>query len=195
MITFKQFLIEEASDTFVYCFGRYSPVSKGHIAHFQAIKAFSEKNGMPYCVYTSRTVDNKKNPVPVDAKIAYIKRAIPDLNIAPAINMFKLLDELLPKGFKKIVYFAGGDYFDEGSEENKMFSRLVSYAAEHGVELTAMSSGDRTPGISGSDLRKAVISGDFKTFLQASPVGIGNLSEQDAQQMFDMCRSVLAPSS
>ncbi len=193
MISFKQYLKEAESDTFVFAFGRYSPTTKGHIAHFQAIKAFAAKNNVPYRVYTSRTVDNKKNPVPVDAKIQYIKKAIPDLEIAPAINMFKLLDELIPQGFKQIIYFAGGDYFEEGSEENKMFARLISYAAEKGVELKAMSSGDRTPGISGSDLRAAVINGDFATFLKASPIGIGNVSEADVREIFDICRSVLAP--
>lgn len=194
MKTFKQWLAEAESDTFVYAFGRYSPPTKGHIAHFEAIKKFATANNVPYMVYTSRSVDNKKNPVPVDAKIAYIKKAIPDLQIAPAINMFKLLDELLPQGYKRIIYFAGGDYFEEGSEENKMFSRLVSYAAQHGVELTAQSSGDRTPGISGSDLRRAVVAGDFATFAAASPIGKGNLTEDDARQMFELCRNVLAPS-
>jgi len=183
--------MESNSDTFVYCFGRYSPTTRGHIAHFQAIKAFAEKNNIPYMVYTSKTVDNKKNPVPVDVKMAYIKKAIPDLNITPAVNMFKLLEELIPQGYKKIIYFAGGDYFEEGSEENRMFGRLVSLAAEQGVELTAMSSGDRTPGISGSDLRKAVINGDFETFAQASPLGIGNITELDVRQMFNLVRSVL----
>lgn len=191
MITFKQFLAEQQSGTFVYAFGRYSPTTRGHIAHFQAIKKFAEQNGFPYMVYTSKTVDNKKNPVPVDAKIAYIKKAIPDLNITSAVNMFKLLEELIPQGYKRIIYFAGGDYFEEGSEENRMFGRLVSLAAEQGVELTAMSSGDRTPGISGSDLRKAVISGDFATFAKASPLGIGNVTEDDVRQMFNYVRSVL----
>lgn len=191
MKTFKQFLAEQQSDTFVFAFGRYSPTTKGHVAHFQAIKAFAQKNNVPYCVYTSKSVDNKKNPVPVDAKIAYIRKAIPDLQISPAVNMFKLLDEIIPQGYMNIIYFAGGDYFDEGSEENKMFSRLISYAQEQGVKLTAMSSGDRTPGISGSDLRRAVISGDFATFAQASPIGIGNLTEEDAKQMFEICRNNL----
>ena len=192
MKTFKQWLAEQQADTFVYCFGRYSPPSKGHIAHFMAVKQFAEKNNVPYMVYTSKTVDTKKNPVPVDAKLAYIKKAIPDLNISVAVNMFKLLDELIPQGYKRIIYFAGGDYFEEGSEENKMFSRLVSYAKENGVELTAMSSGDRTAGISGTDLRNAVKSGDFQTFLMASPVGIGNVTEADVQAMFNICQNNLS---
>ncbi len=188
MKTFKQWLMESQSDTFVYAFGRYSPTTRGHIAHFMAIKAYAEKNNIPYTVYTSKTVDNKKNPVPVDAKIAYIKKAIPDLQIAPAVNMFKLVDELLPQGFKKIIYFAGGDYFEEGSEENKMFTRLVSHASAQGVELVAMSSGERTPGISGSDLRAAVKNGDFATFAAASPLGIGRVTEQDVRDMFELCQ-------
>lgn len=191
MKTFKQYLAEQESDTIVYAFGRYSPTTRGHIAHFMAIKQFAEKNNVPYTVYTSRTFDGKKNPVPVDDKIAYIKKAIPDLNISVAVNMFKLLDELIPRGYKKIVYFAGGDYFEEGSEDFKMFSRLVSYAKEQGVELTAMSSGDRTKGISGTDLRDAVKNGDFETFASASPLGIGGIKEQDVRQMFEICRSNL----
>jgi hypothetical protein len=190
MKTFKQFLAEQENDTFVYCFGRYSPTTRGHIAHFQAIKNFAEQNNIPYMVYTSKTVDNKKNPIPVDAKIAYIKKAMPDLNIAPASNMFKLLDELIPQGYKKIIYFAGGDYFDDAGEQ-QLFTRMQKYAADQGVELSAMSSGDRTPGISGSDLRKAVTNGDFDTFAKASPLGIGNITEEDVAAMFTLARQGL----
>lgn len=193
MKTFKQYLMESNSDTFVYAFGRYSPTTRGHIAHFQAIKAFAEKNNIPYMVYTSKTVDNKKNPIPVDAKIAYIKKAMPELNIAPAVNMFKLLDELIPQGYKKIIYFAGGDYFDDAGEQ-QLFSRMQKYAADQGVELSAMSSGDRTPGISGSDLRAAVINGDFETFAKASPLGIGNVTEDDVRQMFALAQHGLGVS-
>lgn len=191
MKTFKQFLIESESDTFVYCFGRYSPTTKGHIAHFQAVQSIAKKMGAPYCIYTSKTFDNKKNPVPVDEKIAYIQKALPGVNIAPAVNMFKLLDELIPRGFKKIIYVAGGDYFEEGSEENKLFSRMIPYAEQNGIQLEAVSSGDRTPGISGSDLRKAVITNDFPTFLEASPIGIGNITETDVRMMFNICKNNL----
>lgn len=191
MISFKQFLTESESDTFVYCFGRYSPTTKGHIAHFQAVQQIAKKMDAPYRIYTSRTVDNKKNPVPVDEKIAYIEKALPGVQVAPAVNMFKLLDELILQGFKKIIYVAGGDYFEEGSEENKLFSRMVPYAQQQGVELQAVSSGDRTPGISGSDLRKAVMSGDFETFKAASPLGIGRVTEADVKHIFDICRQNL----
>lgn len=191
MKTFKQWLIESESDTFVYCFGRYSPVTRGHITHFQSVKAFAEQHGFPYTVYVSRTVDNKKNPVPVEAKIHYIKKAIPDLKLSVAVNMFKLLDELIPRGYRKIIYFAGGDYFDGGSEEHKMFNRLVSYANEQGVELVAMSSGDRTPGISGTSLRQAVMNDDFKTFLQVSPIGIGQVGVDDVKHMFELTKQGL----
>lgn len=189
--TFKQWLMESESDTFVYCFGRYSPTTRGHIAHFQAVQSIAKKMGAPYCIYTSKTFDNKKNPVPVDEKIAYIQKALPGVNIAPAVNMFKLLDELIPQGYKKIIYVAGGDYFEEGSEENKLFSRMLPYAQQNGIELQVVSSGDRTPGISGSDLRKAVIAGDFETFKAASPLGIGRITEDDVRHIFDISRQNL----
>jgi hypothetical protein len=191
MKTFKQFLAEQESDTFVYCFGRMNPPTKGHLAHLQEIKQFAQSNNIPYTAYISKTVDNKKNPIPFDVKIAYIKKAIPDLEIQPAVNMFKLLDDLIPRGYKRIIYFAGGDYFEEGSQENIMFDRLVAHAAQQGVELVAKSSGNRTAGISGTALRQAVASGDFETFKSASPLGIGGIVEQDVQEIFNLCRQAL----
>lgn len=191
-ITFKQFLHEQSSGTFVFAFGRYSPPTRGHVAHFQHVKDYAKKIGAPYTVYVSKKVDHKRNPVPVEEKVAYIKKAIPDLHIEPAVNMFTILGDLIERGgITDIVYFAGGDYFTDQAER-AMFDRLQMEAQKVGINLKVQSSGERTEGISGTALRQAVVNNDFKTFLHASPVGIGRVTEQDVARMFEITKQGLA---
>lgn len=192
MLTFKQFLREEVQDAFVFAFGRYSPPTRGHVEHFTTVKAYAEKLGVPYAVYVSQTVDNKKNPVPVLDKMKYIKKAIPDLVLAPAVNMFSILGQLIEEGqYKNITYFAGGDYFEDAGEQS-MLNRLKNEAQKAGIELNVMSSGERSEGISGTVLRAAVMNNDLKTFLRASPVGYGTLKKEDAVKMFELTKAGLS---
>lgn len=192
MLSFKQYLQEQDSKMFVFAFGRYSPPTRGHIGHFQTVKDYARKINAPYTIYISRTVDNKKNPVPVEEKIAYIKKAIPDLQLEPAVNMFTILGDLIERGgITDIVYFAGGDYFSDKGER-AMFDRLAAEAQKAGINLKVQSSGERSEGISGTALRQAVMNDDFETFLRASPVGIGRLTEQDARRMFETTKQGLA---
>ena len=74
MIYFKDFLVEQQSESFAFAFGRYSPPTKGHIDHFKTIKQWSEQHKIPYVIYASKTFDNNKNPIPIDEKIKYIKK-------------------------------------------------------------------------------------------------------------------------
>lgn len=191
MLTFKQFLKEQEEKTFVFTFGRYSPPTVGHIAHFKAVKQFAESNGFDYTIFVSKTQDNKKNPVPLDEKIAYIKKAIPTIHISPAVNMFSVIDELAEGGkYKKAIYFAGGDYFDD-PKEKMLFTRLSQYAEEKGITLSVGNSGDRTPGISGTALRQAVLNNDFDTFMAASPYGEGDIGRDDVVRMYKIVKQNL----
>lgn len=191
MITLKQYLLEESAHTLVFAFGRYSPPTRGHIQHFQTIKQYAEQQNYPYMIYVSNTIDNKKNPVPVIAKIAYIKKAIPNIRIAPAQNMFQIVDAVAQKGqYDKLIYFAGGDYFTDATEK-QLFDRLQKFATSKGITLEVKSTGERTEGISGTALRNAVRINDFETFLKASPVDIGRLTQDDAYHMFELTRQGL----
>lgn len=195
MNSFKQYLQEQDLTTLVYAFGRYNPPSRGHILHFQAVRDLAIKLGMPYELFISKTVDHKKNPVPVAERIEYIKKALPVIHsLVPAVNMFTIIDELATLGNKKrLVYVAGSDYF-EAKEEQAMMTRLQSYAKEKGMELTVQMSRQREPQaeISGTALRQAALNNDFKTFLAASPVGMGRLTEKDVSRMFELTKQGLA---
>lgn len=191
MITFKQFLQEQQNKGFVFCFGRYSPPTRGHIFHFNIVKEFAEQNRSDYVVYVSKTFDNKKNPIPIDEKISYIKKAIPDLHIQPATNMFGILGDIIEQGrYSNIIYIAGGDYFSNPAER-AMLDRLTAEAEKAGIAMSVKSSGERTPGVSGTSLRQAVINNDFKTFLQVSPIGIGNVNADDVKHMFELTKQGL----
>lgn len=172
----------------VYTFGRYNPVSRGHIEHIEAVVDYANELGMENGIYTSLTIDAKKNPLSPHLKSAYIEKAIPGITVGAAVNMFKLLDELMAKQYTNIVYFAGSDYFDDPVQKT-MFDRLTAHAAKNGAILTSISSGNRTEGISGTALRNAVLQDDFDTFCKASPLGKGNISTEDVFRMFEDCKS------
>ena len=191
MISLKQFLIEQKSDSFVFAFGRYSPPTKGHIEHFLTIKDWARKHDIPYKIYVSKTFDNKRNPVPVEEKIQYIKKAVLNINIGVATNMFSVIDEISmnPK-IKNLIYFSGGDYFSD-EKEKSLFDKLKKYANEKQIKLTAISSGERIPGISGTDLRYSVLRNDFESFKNISPIGIGNITTEDVKTMFNIVKKYL----
>lgn len=196
-ISFKEFLTEQplSEETFVFAFGRYSPPTKGHILHFLAIKNFAEKNKYPYMIYVSKTVDKKKNPIPVGEKIAYIKKAIPDLHITSASNAFAVIDSLAEtKKFKTLIYFAGSDYFEDSANQ-QMLERLKAFAQERGMTLISKMSRKReaTNEISGTTLRQAAINNDFETFLKASPLNMGQITLEDVQKMFQLTQQNIKP--
>jgi len=177
--------------TFVFTFGRYNPPTVGHIAHFQAVKEFADTNLLPYVVYVSKTVDPKKNPISVDDRMAYIRKAIPTINIEVETNMFSALDRIIENGYcNKVIYFAGGDYFSN-EIERRMFDRLTKHANDHGIVLEVKSTGDRQQGISATALRDAAVANDYRTFLAGSPDGIGRITRTDVSRMFDMTRAQL----
>lgn len=173
-----------------YCFGRHSPPTKGHIEHIQTVIDYAKEFEMECGIYTSLTIDAKKNPLPPHIKNAYIEKAIPGITVGTAVNMFKLLDELISKQYTNIVYFAGSDYFDDPVRKT-MFDRLTAHALKSGVTLTSMSSGNRSEGISGTALRNAVLYDDFDTFRNASPLGAGGISLEDVKRIFLDCYSGL----
>ena len=196
MISFQQYIEEQKADTLVFTFGRYSPPTRGHIIHFLGAREYARQHGYRYEMFVSKTVDNKKNPIPVEEKIAYIHKAAPVL-ITPvaATNMFTVVESYANTPIKRLVYMAGGDYFEEGSADRQMFTRLKSWAAEKGMELSVQSSGQRATGVSGTALRRAAFQDDFETFLRASPVGMGRITEKDVARMFELTKQGLAAST
>lgn len=195
MISFKQYLEEQQRrDVLVYAFGRYNPPTRGHILHFHAVQDYAVKLGCSYEIFISKTVDNKKNPVPVEARIEYIKKAFPQMiTPAPTVNMFTVIDTYANSRTKRLVYMAGSDYFENNADKG-MFDRLQSYAKEKGIELTVQMSRQREPmgDVSGTALRTAAMNNDFETFLKASPVGMGRLTEKDVRQMFELTKQGLS---
>ena len=181
MITFRTFFLQERriERPFVFTHGRYNPPTAGHIKHMQAVNDYAKSVGSDYVVYTSQTVDNKKNPLTPEEKITYIQQALPGINIAPAKNMFAVLEDIINKGkYNKVIYFAGSDYFED-PKEAKLFDQMKKYATASGITVEAMQSGMREKGISGTALRSAVKADDFQMFADASPqqVSIDSVKE------------------
>lgn len=176
--------------TLVFTFGRYNPPTKGHIHHFQKLIELAQPHDIAYptdaCVFVSPTCDNVRNPVTVEERTAYIRKAMPDLIVGVAQDMFRVIEQIAEKGrYTRVRYVVGRDYFFDPAGVS-MIGRLGRFADDRNLAFDAMCSGDRVPGISGTELREAAMDQNFERFAAASPIGVGDLTEQDARHMFEL---------
>ena len=84
MINYRNLLESLPAKTVVFAFGRFSPPTIGHELLLKVIKKVATTNKADHIVYVSRTVDKKKNPLPVDRKLHYLKLMFPNINFIAA---------------------------------------------------------------------------------------------------------------
>ena len=79
----------------VMTFGRMNPPTIGHAKLVEKIRSLARETGADSAVYLSRTND-KKNPLPYDKKLKYVKLAFGDIvKKSPALaTIFTVLQEL-----------------------------------------------------------------------------------------------------
>ena len=162
-----------------FCFGRMNPPTIGH-AELLKKTAESAMNG-EYYIFASKTNDKKDNPVPYDAKLAFLKEMFPEFasHIVddPAIKTPLLAaDWLYNKGIRAITMVAGSDRLPQyeklmaawNSEEVRTkFNRepcIINFVSsgerEDGAEGVA--------GVSASGARAAAKAGNFDVFKQTT---------------------------
>lgn len=173
-------LIREAaneSKTAVMTFGRMNPVTTGHVENMEVLKILArEYKGTPL-VFLSHSNDKKKNPLTYDQKVKYVTLAAPEgvkVVNTPASNMPDIFKELANMGFEDVVVVVGED-------REESFKNFIKYAKDFGLKsIEIINSGERKPGISGTDMRNYVKTGDFEAFRKNSP-----LSDEDTENMFN----------
>lgn len=151
------------NNTAIFCFGRFSPPTAGHAIQFRAMEDRATLlDGSTYIFY-SKAFDDSSNIVPPDIKEAYIKKMVSSSTVVKsADHAFNAVELLANYGYERLVYMAGGDYFDNAAAHG-MLERLVKYAAGFGIRLQAEESGDRS-NISGTAARRALRADDMTKF-------------------------------
>lgn len=192
MKSFKTFLKEAlkkgSKDTVVFAFGRFNPPSIGHLKLIKMISSEAQQENADAKIFTSRSVDYKKNPLEYKIKVEWLNELI-RFNKVPLVKVdtsksvktpFEVVEQLAQAGYKNIIMISGEDRITE-------FSKAEKYAKENGAEtFEVRSSGARDPdaegveGVSASKLRKFVEDDDIDSFIKSVP-----FSKSDAKLLFN----------
>lgn len=184
-IRIKNILFESAtsSNVAVATFGRFNPPTKGHSVLIHYLANMGKEKKTKAFVFPSRSFDSKKNPLDIDTKISFLKKI--DKNVVVVddkklYNPYKAVEWLLEQGYEKIYFIIGDD------REDEFKSGFVKYYDKDKVIIK--SSGNRSKGISGTDMRNAVKEDDFKTFSS----GIApEFTDKEKQILFDKLKNAI----
>jgi len=192
--SFSQFLVEEEK-TVYFTFGRMNPPTIGHGKLLDKLASTSGRN--PYRVFLSLSND-KKNPIPYNSKIKYVRKMFPKharqvMMNKKVVTPFAALTALYNEGFRSCVMVAGSDRVNEYNKRLNMYNgkkgRHGFYNFKDGIKI--VSAGQRDPdaegaeGASGTKQRKYAVDNDFTKFAQGLPNAMSN---NDAKKLFNDVR-------
>jgi len=193
----KTFL-EARGDTAVFTFGRFNPPTTGHEKLIDALAREQGKNpGAPMYVYPSHSQNPKKDPLPHNKKVAYMKKMFSkykkNIKVSRSRNVFDIAVELYNKGHKAIVMVVGSDRVDEFSN---LLDKYNGVDGRHGFygfdDIKVVSAGERDPdaegveGMSASKMRAAAQSGEYDEFKLGLPKGFA-----DGEKLFNDVRKFM----
>jgi hypothetical protein len=176
MKSFRQ-LVEEKQKSLAILFGRMNPPTKGHEENVNGLKRMAREHNADHLVIASHSHDASKNPLDPATKLKHIKRAFPDTNVTASSKeqptIMHQAAEAHKKGYTHLIVAGGGDRINEYhhllNKYNGVEGRHGYYKFDH---IEVKSTGERKAGISGSDMRNNVKSGNFKDFKKNLPTNI-----------------------
>ena len=193
----KTFL-EARGDTAVFTFGRFNPPTTGHEKLIDALAKEQGKNpGSLMYVYPSHSQNAKKDPLPHNKKVAYMKKMFPkykrNIKVSRARNVFDIAVELHNRGHKAVVMVVGSDRVEEF---DNLLNKYNGEEGRHGFygfdDIKVVSAGERDPdaegvtGMSASKMRAAATANDFDQFKLGLPKGFA-----DGQKLFNDVRKFM----
>lgn len=165
--------------TYVFTFGRFNPPTKGHEKLINLVISKATEFNADYGIFPSVTQDFKRNPLPHNKKIKYMKLAFPKANIIDdkkLINPFFVMKYLSENGYTDIIMIVGEDRVREFRE---IANKYVNNSKKEGLKLKSMkiiSAGERDPdsnddvqSISASKMREFAKNNDLANFIKNSP--------------------------
>ena len=172
--SFKTYINEAAGRGVVAAFGRMQPPTIGHGLLVKKVVETAKKNRCDHVIYLSKTNDAKKNPLPVDVKVAWAKKLFPGANIVgsggPVATIIDMVKQLNAK-YKILYIVAGSDRVDEYQQLlNKYNGKEYNYD-----KIEVVSAGERDPdadgaaGMSATKMREAAAANNVEQFKQGLP--------------------------
>ena len=188
---------QRVSDSLVTTFGRHNPPHIGHKLVLDKAHDLAQNEGADQKFYTSSSQDRKKNPLPRDTKIKYLKKMFPDhAHKWDTDDNVRTVLQAAEKGHRqgyKNLHFMGGDDRKEGIENLLRkyngqlydFDNIYSHSAGSRDELGIED--DPIAKISASKQRSAAQNDDFDGFMEGILTHKG-FTEKDARELFDQVR-------
>ena len=185
---------QRLSDDAVTVFGRHQPPHLGHKLTLDRANdiagSIGDKSPADQIFYSSRSQDPKKNPLPYQLKMGFLKKMFPDHaekwdgdeNIRTILGAATKAHE---KGYKNFHFVGGGD------RRQPMEDLLRRYNGDlyNFDNIYSHNAGDRDGDsllsqLSASKQRKFALDDDFNGFSNGVLTG-ENFTEKDARQLFD----------
>ena len=173
------------NDSVVEVFGRHNPPHLGHGQTFKMANDIAQNEGADQKFYTSRSQDPKKNPLPFQAKLGFLKELFPkhadkwddDEGVRTILGSAAKAHQ---EGYKNFHFVGGGDR-QQGMEDLLRryngnlydFDNIYSHSAGERDE----DSDDPIMNLSASKLRRMVQSGDSQGFMENFP-GKGDIAKR-----------------
>lgn len=171
----------------VFIFGRFQVPTKGHAEMIHYGANYAKKIGAEFRVYTSKSWDAKKNPLPYQQKVSFLRQIFPGINVVDdpnATTAFAICKKLSDEGVEDVTMITGGDRVAEFKtqigkyvmpRDNPKFDPKKNYAFRR---FDVINSGKRKAGVSGTDMREYIRSGKFSEFMKVSATSDRTLAKK-----------------
>ena len=174
----------EATESVVFTFGRFNPPTTGHEKLIEKVKKIA--GGDDYYIFPSHSQNNKKDPLPLAKKVAYMRDMFPKhkRNIIANNKLKTVLDIAVyfhQQGYVELNMVVGSDRV---AEFKKLLTTYNGQEKRHGFydfdTIRIFSAGERDPdaegvtGMSASKMRAAATNNDYDTFQKGLPRGFKN---------------------
>lgn len=191
MKNYKSLIQEVSASTIVIGFGRLNPITAGHGLLIKKLVDTAHANKAEHIMYLSKTQDKKKNPLPIERKLFWAKKAFPTVNFIGANDELRtFIDAVKAQSgkFKNLILIAGSDRVPEYQALlNKYNGDVYNFDS-----IKVVSAGERDPdadgasGMSATKMRAAAASNDFVAFKKGVP---DSIKEQDARKFMQEIRT------
>ena len=185
---------QRMSDSLVTTFGRHNPPHLGHKLTLDKAHDVAQNEGADQRFYTSHSQDRKKNPLPRDMKLKFLKKMFPDHaqkwdgddNVKTVLGA---AEKAHKQGYKNFHFMGGGDR-REGMENllrkynGDLYDFKDIYAHSAGDRDELGLSDDPIAKMSASRQRRAAQNDDYDGFMEGMLLN-KSFKEEDARELFD----------
>jgi hypothetical protein len=180
---------DSRGDVVTVVFGKFNPPTKAHQKVLSAAKQTA--SGGNFYIFPSRTEDKKKNPLPPDLKIDYMKEMYPEYaeNIIDSDEFKTIFDVFIflnQEGYTAVNVVCGAERVSEiDNLTNKNNGKEYQFNS-----VNVISAGAKDPDSeseSSAMARKAAAENDFETFKKSLPSNFKN-----SKQLFADLQNVMS---